>query len=326
LENIVKTKQRNVRQHIVPKFYLRLFADENKKVWSYDKTNGNVFDRVPKVTATEDNIYSPKDTNGIFNDGLDQLFDKIESDSAEKFKNLSCSGVLVPSDKEQLSVFIAMLKVRSPGFMNAYALAYGDAVQLLAREHVRNRECFNTNYDQLDQKLGRSTNAESREIVRKRLLDGSGNVLKIRKQVGLLSVEMLMPISQILKQMTWTVLTSPDQQLVTSDSPVFEFGLKYGRLLKSSGLEHRDTKIVVPLSPSGAILCQWGDGQAQKAQRISKRHAELLNEVQISGAERHIFSSRKNPAIGNLVKKYPAPGFRYVISGTSSNAKVLLKR
>ena len=67
-------------QHIVPKFYLKCFS-ENNKVWALDKTDGHSFNPNIDAICVENNYYEMTDFDGnhIFENAIENIFQKQEN-------------------------------------------------------------------------------------------------------------------------------------------------------------------------------------------------------------------------------------------------------
>lgn len=67
-------------QHIVPKFYLKGFADKNR-VWAIDKTDGHCFNPSIEAICIENNYYEMTDFDGnhIYENAIENIFQKQEN-------------------------------------------------------------------------------------------------------------------------------------------------------------------------------------------------------------------------------------------------------
>ena len=321
-----RNNQRNKMQHYVPRFYLELFTDPSGKVWNYDKVSDQARDIKSVESGVEKNLYSPKNSNGSFNDDLDRLFDLVESESAEIFKSFSLHGKFDQRHKELLSFFIAMLYVRSPAVMNAYSLGYGEVIQKITRSVVGNENRFHELMQQSDLERGAPTDKAMREKIRQFMLDSSKYKVRVSKKLGLMSVGQLQTIANYILRMNWTILDSPNQHFITSDCPVSQIVLEGGKVVTPGGFLHRDCKVVLAMNPSRALLCEWGGKADLQIRSIRSQFARSLNSIQAWQAERFLFSSKRDEGISLLAKKFNKPGIRLRVSGSSGNAPVVLKR
>ncbi len=98
--------QRTKKQHVVPRFYLDNFSDENGMIWTYTAGSGKAWSASPENTGVESNVYSVKEEDGEYNDELEHWLASVE-DHASKVYHKLLKGSIGDDDKRILSLFFA---------------------------------------------------------------------------------------------------------------------------------------------------------------------------------------------------------------------------
>ncbi|WP_245511913.1 DUF4238 domain-containing protein [Rhizobium beringeri] len=74
--------ERTKRQHVVPRFYVRYFTQQDGELWTHDCVTGTARRSTPEKTAYETNIYTPAGEDGARIDLIEDTLAKIESQAA----------------------------------------------------------------------------------------------------------------------------------------------------------------------------------------------------------------------------------------------------
>ncbi len=105
------------RNHYVPQFYLKYFADPANEgvVWVYDKENGEVRPQNPINTGVEKHLYTIKNETGEMDDSLEKWFAGLEGATKPILDRWIQSKEAVSEEEKPLvAKFIAFLNTRVP--------------------------------------------------------------------------------------------------------------------------------------------------------------------------------------------------------------------
>jgi hypothetical protein len=124
--------------HYVPQFYLRHFADEEARLWVWEKATYKVFSSTPKTLGAETHFYRMPELvdSGENPSFLEGKFAEIEANahtitkrwlSALPFMQTSNGSLLLEYEKEHISLFLALQFLRTAGqrdILGAFAEEY----------------------------------------------------------------------------------------------------------------------------------------------------------------------------------------------------------
>ena len=106
-------KQNPIRQHYIPRVYLKNFTNENNQIWIYDKLERTVKPSSPRNTTVIKHFYTIIDTEGKKDYSIEKFFEYIEGKIDKVLLKIVNEEELTIEDKEQLSYFIAFLEKRT---------------------------------------------------------------------------------------------------------------------------------------------------------------------------------------------------------------------
>ncbi|MGL4490746.1 MAG: DUF4238 domain-containing protein [Rhizobiaceae bacterium] len=292
-------KQRNKRQHFIPRFYLSYFCDADGKIWTHDSRRGEALANTPDNTAIMTDMYSPTLANGEHFDEIDKMLDKIEDAAAPLMLRLLSCDPLDVDQKATFAIFLASLFVRSPAHIRQRAALFGDIAAWGAShqlEHQRNTK----------KKLGQDTRVE--ENLLRYMNKRDGLELNVDRQVGLAGFRMLDPISRIIERMTWSFELSKDENLVTSDNPVF--WVPSHKMPKSPygfGLTNKFAVIPFPLSPWLMLRIDHESSESWDLFSMTKARAKHSNQLQAQHKDHCLYYRTHHKGLHLLGMKYKKP-------------------
>ena len=130
--------QNTVKEHYVPQFYLRNFADENGLLHMYDFKQNKYFTQIPKNICYENNLYETKWENAnpklgefVLPNHIEKTFCKYEGEFSKVLTtilHICCSSqnlnalILQGNERNMFFRFIVNMIVRNPENMEALAL------------------------------------------------------------------------------------------------------------------------------------------------------------------------------------------------------------
>ncbi|MBY5518300.1 DUF4238 domain-containing protein [Rhizobium leguminosarum] len=292
--------ERTKRQHIVPRFYLRHFAQPDGELWTHDSVSGNARKTTPEKTAYETNIYTPIGEDGARIDLVEDTLAKIESRAAEIYSDLLTFKRLSDMAKLDFAVFIATMFARSPAQLRQFAQFTGQ-MTLLASKHEMERDFrFKEQSNSL---------SESDAALREILHNNDWYTMNVDRRVGLLAFQQAETLAHVMARMNWNYEISESQQLVTSDNPMF--WVKGGGPADAGaygfGLGNPYAVVPFPLSPNVILRLDWQTDIAWKRLRLDRQRAKLANQYQAKHKERFMFFRDHDQGLLALGMKYKDP-------------------
>ncbi len=292
--------ERTKRQHVIPRFYLRHFTQPDGELWTHDCVTGSARKSTPEKTAFETNIYTPVGEDGARVDLIEDTLATIESQAASIYPELLALKPLEPVAKLDFAAFLATMFARSPAQLRQFAQTMGQ-MALWGGRHEMGRE--------FREKEAKGDLSPADRAIHKILHDNELFTIDVDRRVGLLAFQQTKPLMDLMSQMTWSYEISENQQLATSDNPVF--WVKGGGPADPQGygfgLGNPFAVVPFPLSPGVILRLDWrGDG-AWKKSKLERQRAKLANQYQAKHKERLLFFRDNDQGLCRLAMKYKAP-------------------
>jgi len=275
------------RQHYVPQFYLKKFAQEDGKLWIFDKSTKESFKSNVKNVACETGFYDiPKNiaSKDVDTQIVEKMLSNIEHDFSKAIGDILTSvdekQNIDPSQKQDMAFFVTIQLLRT-------------------REH-------RTGYVQLAEKaakaiLDRITKVEMPDV------SPSDYEVKFNQEMASLeqakfmsNPEFLEKSVQILTNHIWFIgINDTNQPFYTSDSPVVRHAHKKIPFCGSSGIASEGIEIAFPLTPRHIlILCertyhryftQWDC----KCMPLNAENLKYYNCMQVVQCNRYVYCPKK---------------------------------
>lgn len=296
---------RTKKQHIVPRFYLSKFCDQDGLVWTYsggDKPRGDI----PEATAVETNFYSPIGADGERFDEAEKLLAEIEGNAAPLWDNLCAGKVLVGEEREHIALFLAAQYLRSPSTVRAGAEMMASLVHHTAQFITANKEAHNQSVDKYEDETGNKISPEEREKMREFMSDPNNFSINVLRSAGLPMLGGIGNLANIFLHMKWVVGRSKDQHLVTSDSPATRVSdpKTHSPVYGDGAFANKTVRVSFPLTPSRIIELTWQGEERERVVEIPKTMAREMNGIRAAQAERFVYSSESDFGIAKLCKKW----------------------
>lgn len=292
--------ERTKRQHVVPRFYLRHFTQPDGELWTHDCVTGTARRSTPEKTAYETNIYSPTGEDGARIDLIEDTLATIESQAASIYPELLALKPLDAVAKLDFAAFLATMFARSPAQLRQFAQTMGQ-MALWGGRHEMERD--------FREKEARGEVSAVDRAIQEILHDNEMFTMDVDRRAGLLAFQQAEGLMNLMSQMNWSYEISDNQQLVTSDNPVF--WVKGGGSPEPPGygfgLGNPYTVIPFPLSPGVILRLDWRRDGAWKKAKLERQRAKLANRYQAKHKERLLFFRDNDQGICSLAMKYKAP-------------------
>ena len=273
--------------HYIPQHYLRGFevSDQPGTIWMYDRTAKKSKCLPIKVVAQEPGYYEEADETA--------LADQIERPALRSLAALRRRQRLDNDDRRRLAIYIASLIVRVPRRRAKADAIYPDTLQETATRH---REQWKQRADSSDSDsavvaLGL---AEIERIERKFAADRPAEVEKLIR-----SPWPSPRFVELLYTMTWRVVVSSSEKLITSDNPAHYFD--------AYGIGNPESEVCCPLAPDVGLQMSR-QGKPGGLLFVSGRRAIVkeINRRVATGAERFVYSADRSPWLRSVCDK-PKP-------------------
>ena len=246
-----------MKQHYIPRCYLKRFSDNNKSIFSYDKINSKSYQASLMSVCCEDDLYSlsesyveecikQQDNLNTLSIECDYFSKKIEPLLAQYLGQLDViqdgwvKGTeryrLNYLEKRELALHIITLYFRIPHVMNAmidnhlrFERAEADMIKHILSVQTRNKA-----FDELE-------------------LEISCEKPVLHAQISYLNDELLMDMANILANNIYVFFVSENNELYSSDFPIVVNPYVPNIKPICMGLAQYGGELTMPLSPSLSI-------------------------------------------------------------------------
>lgn len=292
--------ERTKRQHVVPRFYLRHFTQPDGELWTHDCVTGTARKSTPEKTAYETNIYTPTGEDGARIDLIEDTLATIESQAAGVYPELLAFKPLDTIAKLDFAAFLATMFARSPAQLRQFAQTVGQ-MALWAGRHEMDR-----NFREKEA-LGEVSAVD--RAIQKILHSNDMFTMDVDRRAGLLAFQQAEGLMNLMSQMNWSYEISENQQLVTSDNPIFwvKGGGPPDLPGYGFGLGNPYAVIPFPLSPGVILRLDWRRDGAWKKAKLERQRAKLANRYQAKHKERLLFFRDSDQGLCSLAMKYRTP-------------------
>jgi len=273
-----------IRQHWVPKVYLRSFCVppiKREQINTFDLKSGREFTTSLGNVAVKRHFYTLGLRNGRPSYKIEQGLSKIESAVKPLILELiSTEQIFWENNKRSVfSEFLASLLMRS---------RQGLQVVMSYREAVRSGEEFSE---------GKVSEMLALELL---ALDSEG----MREQFAKSVLSISKPLASHLQSMRWHLIRAAEDHFITSENPL----VLYHGSEKHWGIATPGVHIHIPISPT--LLLHLRDREASVSEDttydLPREGVKGINGLTILSAEQYLFSSKDFSSIKDLLKERPA--------------------
>lgn len=300
-----------VRQHVLPKCYLRQFSyDSEKGVYQYDKSTERVFSVALNDSTVEKRKYSFLDAKGKWDHRVEDFLGEIESRAAPILREFDNPNQLQASEREDFSQFIALMARRH--------LAHAEAAKAVATQFFKGSDAGVRWFEeQLEDLSGRFSDEEI-ESQRKKFaagefpFDPERSFKAAMLQTWIRSVPQW---AQLINRMGWEVVKAPPGYFfITAD--VAAYVRRRNDFMDQGivGINRSDlgAELTFPLSSSTALIATHDKPDSTRV--ASKTEVVQLNRKTARMANRWVIAYTDSDRIREIVREFkhvptPLPNF-----------------
>lgn len=269
------------RNHYLPRFYQRRWADAQGRVFVYEKPHDQVIvsTRSTKATGWSPDLYTvpiaPEGQAQALEDGFWRTIDQWGADALAALEAAD-AGAADRLDKTRWAIFLLSLALRNPGEVAA--------INRAAQHH------FSTGFAEFGERYAELRHDHEPETFDEFLRQFSEPGLSGYGAQILRALSTNKAIVGQLLAMDWQVVTVTNgpMPLLTSDRP----------LIRYRGLKHDDGLLMLPLGPAEFFVA-YNRGDVDMQARITEsieqgRFIEAMNEYVVRHAIRFVYGGDGN--------------------------------
>jgi hypothetical protein len=294
------------RQHFVPQFYLRRFANfvPREEIWTYDAKMGTVRSSTVENTGFERYLYSPKLNDGSRLDDLEDFMSKIENRAASLYDRLLGGARIIGQDRADLASFFALMFVRTDSFRRQYAKMTANQTQLRLQMTAAHDGAFANFISRFEADRG-TISDEEKDIMREAMNKSNEFTVKMSKDWSLRALRFQDTLAPLLFDMRWVIMrANPPDYFITGDNPfVKALPDRHRDRLVGEGFANRCIEVTLPLSSDRCLLAHWHK-EPLRAFDLSRHDVKATNRLRAVFAERFLFCHKYDAGVERLAAKY----------------------
>lgn len=287
------------RQHYVPRFYLRRFADQKAQIGVLEVETGRRFSVGVANIALERDLYTVVGPDKQPSPVVEHLLSQLESLVAPTMEAI-CAGRLPPRGRQRtdMALFLALQMLRTPEFRDLFD-EMGDAVAKLmlafqSPEAIRRRL----------QESGRDASEEAvAQVLAKLRTPDSFRVSPTTGQRLRTVVEMILQgYAPLLLGRSWHLLKTAERAFITGDHPVVLARMRDGALAPlASGIALADW-LYFPVDPYTTLGLHGNPRLRETVMPATASQIATINHCVFDLAYERVFYSPQSKDIVNNFK------------------------
>ncbi len=311
-----------VKNHFVPRCYLKNFSKDGNKIWNYELLVPNSKFPEWKLSPIINKAYRKylyiSTIAGKENDDLEDWFNQeIETPASKVISKVVNNSRISKSDWGILIKFFALQYVRTPAYYIKIRSKLKEIMPYLRNtsfresiQKIESREAYSKKDYEIKSKLLSTPIHLPFKVTKnvdknKDLLELQAEILQSRETWIFQIRRALINTFEILNQHRWTILCPPENMsFVTSDNPVIQLNCNdYNDYNLSGAWGSKGTDLILPLSPKHLLYTQVGKKVPPKGTKLPLHQFKLLQKIIAESAHRTIFADQENIEINKFRKR-----------------------
>jgi hypothetical protein len=306
-----------IRNHYVPRLYLKRWAEKDRKLWVYRLLVPHQKVPVWKHSSIEgigyhNHLYT-RVLAGVETDEFETWFDReIETPAAEPIARAIKWDRLSPDDWERIIRFLAAQDARTPARMIEFMVRQKMQLPPLIDQVVQGVVHELTEAKRLGTKIERplSNLADGFPTRITKEIETGAEMGTLRTEIvvgrSLWIWSLRQPLSttyKVLRAHKWTIVRPPlNMKWVTSDNPVVKLNYyQEGRYDFKGGWGSKGSEILMPLGPQHLLYTRIGyPAPWLKGDRVPEPLARRLQKMIVENAHRHVYAADPDPSVEKI--------------------------
>lgn len=279
----------NTKQHFIPQFYLRQWADTDGKLWMYGVNGAAPVHISIDNVAVERGLYSHPSIDGVpplttekkLAEGIENIYARFWPEIVDRAEDLRT--------RKNVARFIALMSVRNPrrrGWLKSMTAYFRDLASKMQPDETIEIVGQNKTVRLRAQKIMESFQAENTQ---------SAFLNLIPEQIEL--------ISEILVNRRWGVIFSPIPAFVTSDHPVVMDSRTSPK--NGFGFATPGTIVFFPASPMRMIVID--DSWQYDFAHYRLKSPDIFNRIVTEAAVRFVYADKESHELSNQIREWRKP-------------------
>jgi hypothetical protein len=290
--------------HFVPKFYLKGFTDNSKRLWVYEKGSNAPRESTPKNEGNIENYYTFAD-RGHPDDQAEKMLARVECAIAPVIRKLA-NPLFVINDvqRSELYSFVALTYVLVPAYRDFIDKQYGALMKRFTQDKAKDATAFAASLKEYEAKTGQSLG--DHEKLREFAASDKYTVSQKSAGFNLLQIfRSSLTISEILEtEYRHDIFYAPaDMYFMTGDNPIVTIEpATDGEAFVGSGFGRPRTEVLFPLNKRACLILRR-NGREQRI-KASELRTRQVNELIMGVSQRFVYGSEGTRAIARMFNQH----------------------
>jgi hypothetical protein len=291
-------QERRVLQHYVSRFYLRGFADENRRLAVIDRGSGRIRATPIKRAAAQEHFYTVETEAGQQEFTVEAMLGWLENRAAPVLPKIRSGDPLDEQEREDLLVFMTFQIVRGPDHRTIHRQLVDYWAKFQAASWPKDP-------DGMRELLRQASDTEPTDEDVQKAMDWAAQPDKWEVEPHQNeSIKIMLDVAQelypALASRQWNLMEFEEPLLVTSDRPVFHWSKpKPSDKFRGTGFANAD-EVRFPLD-AWRMLILTLEGPAITA-RLGPEWAWELNKTTVGWCHDSVYGRPGNPQLRELAK------------------------
>lgn len=289
------------RHHYLSEFYLKGFSQENR-IWVFDRETRKTRLDNPHNTAVISHYYTIREQDGSLNTEVESMLSIIEGLAVDVIQKLDDYQEITESEKQNLAIFIGLLRVRVPQFEQILKDIFDANAKSIIEVGLATPERVKSIIENNKDKISDSSDINPEELT-EFVNRGEYKVIPHRHYMIASMLKCGLYLAHYLWQMDWFILHAQnDNTLITTDAPFTVLApahmthpYRYGiSLIKPGAVK------LVPLSKT-CTLAMVDRGDRLIHRELANNQVRMHNEILTSQCHRLVIGAEEE-IILDLIK------------------------
>ena len=297
-------KQRHkVRQHTVPRHYLKAFSLSGSQIQQFDRqTRRHCVVSIDDASVVK-RIYSVRLADGTWDSSIEDYFMRLENDVSPILGRLLRTCTISDSDQNILGLYLARQIQRGrlvADFARSEAVKFRDPRFVL--------DFIETRRNEFEVRCGGKQKLD--EMVKRFEAEGNGVEIDDKTYLGYL-IEETPKSAAIFANMSWRLERSRTEYFATSDQPVAIRRRANPLEHKMAGLLDQDSEVFFPLALDTMLVMSANKVLTKEVAIVGDDRVLELNRITVVNAYRFVYSPVRSQALDAILQQHADDAVRF---------------
>lgn len=285
-----RNRPEKVRQHTVPKRYLRGFASPEDRLVQYERDTVKAYPVHVDDASVIKRFYSVKLADGTWNDSIEDYLMRLEEHANPILDKLVAGQAVSKEEKCKFALYLAR-QIQRGRFIASFAQA--EAAKFLDKNFVA--QLLEANRSDLVRRYG----AGPLELALRDFQANPAGVVIDPKTYLVSLIRTTPPYAAIIADMPWRIEQAADGEFITSDQPVCVRRRTDVCSPNMVGLQDDGAELTFPLTKTMVLVASKNSGGGCSS--VDSARVLEMNRVRVICAFQYLFATAESECVRTLI-------------------------